>query len=150
MLSPAAGGLDDYAEKATIGLLNYSTIRNGFFLGQTEFHDLAGPVDWKELQELGVRQLLVIAGCLVDANSIYSLYVVMACVGDKVAVICNPHDTWFSQRSWEEMWLAVPNVKVWECLIARMLSLVCPFPLRKVINVVCRLHAGIYGRISEA
>ncbi|KAL3156708.1 hypothetical protein ABBQ38_000983 [Trebouxia sp. C0009 RCD-2024] len=79
------GGLDDYAEKATVGLLNYNTIMNGFFLGQTEFRDLAGPVDWRELQELG----------------------------DKVAVICNPHDTWFSQRSWEEMWLAVPNVKAY-------------------------------------
>ena len=54
-----AGGLDDYAEKATIGLLNYSTIRNGFFLGQTEFRDLAGPVDWKELEQLGVQPLSV-------------------------------------------------------------------------------------------
>ena len=36
----------------------------------------------------------------------------MACVGDKVAVICNPHDTWFSQRSWEEMWMEIPKVKV--------------------------------------
>lgn len=52
-----AGGLDDYAEKATIGLLNYSSIRNGFFLGQTEFRDLAGPVDWRELEQLGAQRM---------------------------------------------------------------------------------------------
>lgn len=117
MLSAAAGGLDDYAEEATIGLLNYSTIRNGFFLGRTEFRDLAGPVDWKQLQELGAHLLLVtvkLYGLLVDArNSCCSLCDTMACAGDRVAVICNPHDTWFSQRSWEEMWLAIPKVKVW-------------------------------------
>lgn len=52
----------------------------------------------------------------------HGIYGIMVRVGDKVAVLCNPHDTWFSQRSWEEMWLAVPNVKVRECwLIARKL-----------------------------
>ncbi|KAL3132467.1 hypothetical protein ABBQ32_009017 [Trebouxia sp. C0010 RCD-2024] len=66
------GGLDDYAEKATVGLLNYNTIMNGFFLGQTEFRDLAGPVDWKELQELGARLLIVsvvLCGLACDANN---------------------------------------------------------------------------------
>lgn len=53
MESAAVGGLDDYAEKATIGLLNYHTIKNGFFLGGTEFRDLARPVDWKQLEQLG-------------------------------------------------------------------------------------------------
>lgn len=48
------GGLEDYATEATVGLLNYHTIRNGFHLGHTEFQDLARAVDWKELQELGV------------------------------------------------------------------------------------------------
>ena len=48
-----AGGLEDYAEKATLGLLNYHTIKNGFYLGGTEFRDLAGPVDWKQLDDLG-------------------------------------------------------------------------------------------------
>ena len=28
----AAGGLEDYAENATVGLLNYHTIKNGFYL----------------------------------------------------------------------------------------------------------------------
>ena len=49
----ATGGLEDYAEKATVGLLNYQSIKNGFYLGSTEFRDLAGPVDWKQLNELG-------------------------------------------------------------------------------------------------
>ncbi len=53
MLS-AAGGLEDYAENATVGLLNYHTIKNGFYLGHTEFRDLAGPVDWQQLADLGV------------------------------------------------------------------------------------------------
>lgn len=48
-----AGGLADYAQQATVGLLNYHTIKNGFHLGHTEFRDLAGPVDWNQLQELG-------------------------------------------------------------------------------------------------
>ncbi len=51
---PPAGGLEDYAESATVGLLNYHTIKNGFYLGQTEFRDLAGPVDWQQLADLGV------------------------------------------------------------------------------------------------
>lgn len=45
---------------------------NGFFLGQTEFRDLAGPVDWKELQELGARLLIVsvvLCGLACDANN---------------------------------------------------------------------------------
>ena len=50
----AAGGLEDYAENATVGLLNYHTIKNGFYLGYTEFRDLAGPVDWQQLADLGV------------------------------------------------------------------------------------------------
>jgi len=50
----AAGGLEDYAEHATVGLLNYHTIKNGFYLGHTEFRDLAGPVDWQQLADLGV------------------------------------------------------------------------------------------------
>ena len=32
--------------------------------------------------------------------------------GDKVAVVCNPTDVWFSRRSWEQMWLEVPQIKV--------------------------------------
>lgn len=110
-----AGGLDDYAEMATIGLLNYSTIRNGFFLGQTEFRDLAGPVDWKELEQLGLQLLssLLCAFWLpVWHDGWHLLQLGMTCAGDKGAVICNPHDTWFSQRSWEEMWMEVPKVKV--------------------------------------
>ncbi|KAL0034922.1 hypothetical protein WJX79_000653 [Trebouxia sp. C0005] len=79
------GGLEDYAENATVGLLNYHTIKNGFYLGHTEFRDLAGPVDWQQLADLG----------------------------EKVAVICNPHDTWFSKRSWEQMWLKLPQVKAY-------------------------------------
>lgn len=59
----SAGGLDGYAEKATIGLLNYSTIRNGFFLGQTEFRDLAGPVDWIELEQLGAQLTSSVVCC---------------------------------------------------------------------------------------
>jgi len=50
----AAGGLEDYAENATVGLLNYHTVKNGFYLGHTEFRDLAGPVDWQQLADLGV------------------------------------------------------------------------------------------------
>ncbi len=50
----AAGGLEDYAENATVGLLNYHTMKNGFYLGYTEFRDLAGPVDWQQLADLGV------------------------------------------------------------------------------------------------
>jgi len=54
LVSPAAGGLEDYAENATVGLLNYHTIKNGLYLGHTEFRDLAGPVDWQQLEDLGV------------------------------------------------------------------------------------------------
>ena len=41
--------------------------------------------------------------------------VLYVCIGDKVAVVCNPQDTWFSQRSWEEMWVQVPKIKVRVC-----------------------------------
>ncbi len=54
LVFPPAGGLEDYAENATVGLLNYHTIKNGFYLGHTEFRDLAGPVDWQQLVDLGV------------------------------------------------------------------------------------------------
>ena len=56
---PPAGGLEDYAENATVGLLNYHTIKNGFYLGHTEFRDLAGPVDWQQLADLGVTNAVL-------------------------------------------------------------------------------------------
>ena len=58
-----AGGLEDYAERATIGLLNYHSIKNGFYLGQTEFRDLAGPMDYKELEDLGALFSFVATPC---------------------------------------------------------------------------------------
>ena len=36
-------------------------------------------------------------------------------IGDKVAVICNPNDTWFPKKSWEQMWLKIPDIKVGAC-----------------------------------
>ena len=48
-----SGGLENYATEATVGLLNYHTIRNGFHLGHAEFKDLAAAVDWRQLQDLG-------------------------------------------------------------------------------------------------
>ena len=60
----AAGGLEDYAENATVGLLNYHTIKNGFYLGHTEFHDLAGPVDWQQLEDLGTPCYSLSTPCL--------------------------------------------------------------------------------------
>lgn len=55
-------GLDDeHALQATLTLLSAHQVRNAFTLGQHEFQDLDGPVEWPLLRQLGNRLLLVAA-----------------------------------------------------------------------------------------
>ena len=66
--------------------------------------------------------------------------------GDKVVVICNPHDTWFSQRSWEEMWFKIPTVKV-SCIV---LSHVIMLSLQSVCSGRVRQHVDLQAYMEDA
>ncbi|KAK9803669.1 hypothetical protein WJX72_010287 [[Myrmecia] bisecta] len=79
------GGMDEHAVAAALDLLREPAASNAFYLGQTEFTDLASPADWWLLEQFGPR----------------------------AAILCAPQDVWFPHWKWEEMWLKVPGVEAY-------------------------------------